>query len=90
MGLYNVVKPCVVGLLHYVRPTAAPIEVDDDVAAPLVAAGDLSPYRGQAWVEKLKPDTFKEAGEFRFPHEVAEKIPPVIPKPRTRRKAAEG
>ena len=44
MGLYTVVKPCVVGLLHYVRPTAAPIEVDDDVAAPLVAAGSLVSY----------------------------------------------
>lgn len=48
MGFYNVVKPCVVGLLHYVRPTAAPIEVDDEVAAPLVEAGDLSPYRAAA------------------------------------------
>ena len=44
MGLYTVVRPCVVGLLHYVRPTTAPIEVDDDVAAPLVAAGSLVSY----------------------------------------------
>lgn len=44
MGYYNVVKPCVVGKLHYVRPTTAPIEVDDDVAAPLVESGDLERY----------------------------------------------
>lgn len=45
MGLYNVVVPCVVGKLHYVRPTAQPIEVDDGVAAPLVEGGKLEPYR---------------------------------------------
>lgn len=44
MGFYNVVKPCVVGKLHYVRPTTAPIEVDDEVAAPLVESGDLTVY----------------------------------------------
>lgn len=44
MGLYNVVAPCVVGNLHYARPKAEPIEVDDDVAAPLVEAGGLVPY----------------------------------------------
>lgn len=46
MGLYNVVTPCVVEVagrrLHYVRPTTAPIEVDDAVAAPLVEAGKLA------------------------------------------------
>lgn len=42
MGLYNVVKPCVVGNLHYARPTTKPIDVDDDVAAPLVEAGQLA------------------------------------------------
>lgn len=45
MGFYNVVRPCVVGKLHYARPTSAPIEVDDDVAAPLVESGCLEPYR---------------------------------------------
>lgn len=43
MGQYNVVQPCVVGQFHHVRP--AVIDVDDDVAAPLVAAGCLTPYR---------------------------------------------
>lgn len=42
MGLYNVVAPCVVGNLHYTRPTAAPIEVDDNVARPLVRDGALT------------------------------------------------
>ncbi len=45
MGFYDVVKPCVVGKLHYVRPTKQPIEVDDEMAAPLVEAGSLQPYR---------------------------------------------
>jgi hypothetical protein len=44
MGWYNVVKPCVVGKLHYARPTTQPIEVDDEVAGPLVEAGSLTPY----------------------------------------------
>lgn len=43
MGLYNVVEPCMVGNLHYARPTTEPIEVDDDVAKPLVKAGNLTP-----------------------------------------------
>jgi hypothetical protein len=48
MGWYNVVEPCVVGLLHYARPTTQPIEVDDEVAAPLVKAGSLTPYPAQS------------------------------------------
>lgn len=44
MGLYNVVAPCVVGKLHYARPTTQPIEVDDAEAGPLVEAGCLTPY----------------------------------------------
>lgn len=44
MGFYNVVKPCVVGKLHYVTVPSQPIEVDDVVAAPLVESGDLEAY----------------------------------------------
>jgi hypothetical protein len=44
MGLYNVVAPCVVWKLHYTRPTAQPIEVDDETAAPLVESGELTRY----------------------------------------------
>lgn len=44
MSLFNVVQPCVVNGLHYVHPTKQPIEVDDDQAAELVAAGSLEPY----------------------------------------------
>ena len=47
MGLYNVVKPCVVGKLHHVRPTSQPVEVDDATAAPLVEAGCLEPFGPQ-------------------------------------------
>ncbi len=55
MGLYHVVKPCVVGKLHYVRPTAQPIEVDDGVAAPLVESGCLEPYpRGDQRVADVR------------------------------------
>lgn len=45
MGLYNVVAPCVVGKLHYARPTTQPIEVDDAEAGQLVEAGSLTPYQ---------------------------------------------
>lgn len=51
MGLYNVVAPCVVGKLHHVRPTTAPIEVDDALAGPLVEAGKLEPF-GKAFVSE--------------------------------------
>lgn len=89
MALYTVVKPCVVGLLHYTRPTTEPIEVDDDVAAELVEAGDLVPYRTAAGPF----GDFGKVDEIRFSPEVAERIPPVIAevaeKPRGRRKAAE-
>lgn len=45
MGYFNVVKPCVVGKLHYATVPAQPIEVDDDVAAPLVESGCLAAYQ---------------------------------------------
>jgi hypothetical protein len=57
MGFYNVVKPCVVGQLHYVRPTTEPIEVDDDTAAPLVDSGCLEPYQPGAGVFEMLPDS---------------------------------
>jgi hypothetical protein len=44
VGYYNVVAPCVVGKLHYTRPTVQPIEVDDEIAGPLVESGCLEPY----------------------------------------------
>jgi len=47
MGFYNVVKPCVVAKRHHVRPTAAPIEVDDVTAAPLVESGCMEAYPRQ-------------------------------------------
>ncbi len=43
MGLYTVLKPCVVDNLHYAQVPAAPIIADDDVAADLVASGVLIP-----------------------------------------------
>lgn len=44
MGYYNVVRPCVVGKLHYASIPQQPIEVDDEVAAPLVESGELTRY----------------------------------------------
>lgn len=44
MGYFTVLKPCVVGKLHYATVPSQPIEVDDDVAAPLVADGSLQLY----------------------------------------------
>ena len=43
MGLYTVLRPCVVDNLHYAQGPATPIEADDTVAAPLVESGDLAP-----------------------------------------------
>lgn len=63
MGFYNVVKPCVVGKLHYARPTTAPIEVDDKVAAPLVESGELTVYGPFSGVVDLKGSVFGEAIE---------------------------
>jgi hypothetical protein len=48
VSYFNVVKPCVVGQLHYARPTVQPIEVDDEVAAELVESGCLTPYPAQS------------------------------------------
>ncbi|HNM85351.1 MAG TPA: hypothetical protein PKI77_12595 [Mycobacterium sp.] len=82
MGLYTVVKPCVVGLLHYVRPTTAPIEVDDDAAAELVESGSLVAYQSAVSEWDKAADAITESAAP--PAEVVEKSTP-----RTRRKAAE-
>ncbi len=81
MGFYDVVAPCVVGKLHYARPTTQPIEVDDDVAAPLVESGALRPY-GQSiaspvgWPEDAeRPDS----GPYADP--VVDDGPPTDPPP---------
>lgn len=97
MGFYNVVKPCVVGNLHYVRPTTAPIEVDDEVAAPLVESGELTVYGPLSGVVDLEGSVFSEAiepklgvgfvEEYGDPVEVEVEKPE--PRPRGRRKAAE-
>lgn len=97
MGFYNVEKPCVVGLLHYVRPPAQPIEVDDDVAAPLVEAGDLSPYPKAKPPAEI-PEAVEGAGKELYglgeqwdkaADAIAESAEAVVEKPRGRRKAAE-
>ncbi|MCT7372937.1 hypothetical protein [Mycolicibacterium llatzerense] len=103
MGYYNVIRPCVVGNLHYVRPTPyfSPIEVDDEIAAPLVESGDLAEYlavRKGSIVSELIANTaepeciaprlghgFIEA--FGAPVEVAADKP--APRTRSRRKASE-
>lgn len=65
MSYYNVIRECVVGKLHYARPTTQPIEVDAEVAAPLVEAGDLEPY-APASVEALATrarETYQALGQ---------------------------
>ncbi len=63
MSLYTVTEPCVIGLLHYATVPTQPIEVDDELAAPLVEAGSLVPYRAGAFVEPFAPDAFKLPAE---------------------------
>ena len=61
MGYYNVVRPCVVGKLHYASIPSQPIEVDDEVAVPLVESGDLAVYAPGQFVEVMAPGTFAKA-----------------------------
>lgn len=67
MGFYNVVQPCVVGKLHYARPTSQPIDVDDETAAPLVESGCLEPYLPGHWSETIDPGTFTKLIADRLP-----------------------
>ena len=62
MSFYTVVTPCVVGQLHYAHVPDQPIDVDDSVAADLVASGALVPYRpGQGPdVDPVDTDTVRE------------------------------
>ena len=60
MGFYNVLEPCVVGKLHYATVPVQPIEVDDDVAAPLVESGSLKAYQPGTFVELVVPGAFKK------------------------------
>lgn len=88
MSLYTVTEPCVIGQLHYATVPTQPIEVDDEVAAPLVEAGSLVAYRaavptdhtgvaeGDPNVDLLPTGDFAPADE-------------PVEKPRRPRKAAE-
>ncbi|WP_349318991.1 hypothetical protein [Mycolicibacterium canariasense] len=54
MGYYKVVRPCVVGKLHYATVPSQPVEVDDEVAGPLVVSGDLDPYQpGESLLDEV-------------------------------------
>ena len=83
MSLYTVTEPVVIGQLHYATVPSQPIEVDDELAAPLVEAGSLVPYRAAVFVEPFAPDAFK------LPDPDAPLADPAESKPRTRRKATE-
>ena len=74
MAYYNVVQPCLVGKLHYVRPTQAPIQVDDETAAPLVESGHLEPYRPGHWSEVVDPEIFARLVMERMPEQSGEGI----------------
>ena len=92
MGYFNVVAPCVVGKLHYAQPTTQPVEVDDDVAAPLVESGCLQRYTtGTAPVEEFAPGTFlgvSEPGDHEV--DVDDEPPTDPPPPRRRGRRSEG
>lgn len=99
MGFYNVVRPCVVGKLHYASVPVQPIEVDDEVAAELVESGDLTPYApGSGPVPSGEPTEYAPAGALAevfdslnpetVDDEPAETEKPA-PRARGRRKAAE-
>lgn len=81
MGLYNVVKPCVVDNLHYVRPTTQPIEVDDTEAAELVGSGCLTPYPVAAASALDLDDPRHDANVVEVPTE--------IPRPRRPRRGTD-
>lgn len=91
MGYYNVVRPCVVGKLHYASIPAQPIEVDDEVAAPLVESGDLAAYQPgvyvapqipAGWVDGAAPI---EGGPYGVSTPESEQSEPAEPTPRSRR-----
>ncbi|SBS73781.1 hypothetical protein MHPYR_180059 [uncultured Mycobacterium sp.] len=83
MGWYNVVKPCVVGQLHYARPTEQPITVDDEVAAPLVEDGSLTPYPAQT----ATADALVELVNADLVTPEPEQADKPVPHPRGRRRA---
>lgn len=68
MGFFSVLRPCVVGKLHYATVPVQPIEVDDDVAAPLVKSGDLEPYQPGAQVTRPTEADYAETPVQ--PHEI--------------------
>ena len=89
MGYYNVLEPCVVGKLHYATVPSQPIEVDDEVAAPLVEAGYLKPY--PPGVQSIKADlegAFGAINAIALADPVEDPEKPA-PRPRGRRKVDE-
>lgn len=64
MGLYNVIRPCVAGIVQFVRPTPEfqPVEIDDADAAPGVEDGSLTPYLPEL-AEHQKPHVHVAVGD---------------------------
>lgn len=103
MGYYNVVRPCVVGKLHYASVPSQPIEVDDEVAAPLVESGDLAVYQPGCYVAPQIPSGWVEGATPTAggPYDVSDGEPTIEdfayggpaanpkPRPRRPRKSAE-
>lgn len=101
MGWYSIVKPCVVGKLHYATVPVQPIQVDDEVASPLVEEGALVPYAPTCasplgWSEDaVQPETspYAELGDIaddvRLVNPSGEEVDHLgKPRPRSRRKVA--
>ena len=61
MGLYVVSEPVVIDGLHYATVPADPIEVDDELAGPLVEAGSLVPFTAGSFREVIEPGAFAAA-----------------------------
>lgn len=84
MSLYTLQKPCIIAGRHHV--TLGVIDVDDDVAAPLVADGALEPYRASTpTVEEFDRSTLHDHAEPGEHEPSADEPPTISPPPRRAR-----
>jgi len=97
VGFYNVLRPCVVGKLHYASVPSQPIEVDDEIAAPLVESAALQPYPKPVAGEPAQDEPALSglgdvAAEVRLVDGDGEQVDysgTPVPRPRSRRKSSE-
>lgn len=87
MGLYVVTEPVVIDGLHYATVPVDPIEVDDELAAPLVEVGSLVPFR--APVAGISDEALAAGVELQAAGEQWDEATEQVANPRRRRKPAE-